>query len=447
MAMAMICLASCSKKLDSLSPKDAIPLENLSDKDIALLRNGIYNKMEDAVFSFWFDFDKRGENFVSGPGFSLIDPINMSPESTDIGGMWRSTYTNLDKVNSFIETIDNLGAAASTTQLSYKGEALYFRALLYYNLVIRWGDVPILTKSTFEKVQRSPAVDVWKQIITDLTTAEPLVAPYTNSYYVSQPAVQALLAKVYLAQKNYDDAITYANKVIATGKFAQATDANGYAAMFVSASTSKELIFALANNTINNQHLFYQDVNDVDATWDFSPDPTLFTNLYADNTSGAVVRMNDKRKTAVFFSNNTRLTKFPNGKTGQQLVATASAISTPIVVSRYSEVLLILAEAQSLSPNSSIGAAAATLNPYFANRYSNPPAQAAVATLSATNFQNLILNERRREFFGEGQWWYDVKRTNRTDLFSTLGGRSYLLLYPIPQTERDLAGYTQNTGY
>jgi hypothetical protein len=450
MAVVAVLLISCSKQLDSVSPRDAVSEENLTAADIALLRSGMYNRMEDAVYAAWFDFDVKGENFASGPGFSLVDPMNMTTTSPEVAGIWRSTFTNLLQPNFLIESIDNLGNNATAIQRTYKGEALYFRALLYYNLVTRYGGVPIITKKNFEPVQRSTEQETWAQIVSDLKSAEELTGAFTDRFYVSKPAVQALLAKVYLAQKQYDSVITYANKIIATGRFSLATDSASFAAIFFSGSTSRELIFALANNTVNSPHLFYQQVNDVDGSWNYSPSPGLYTSLYADNTIGGAVRSRDKRRSAVFFSNNSRVTKFPNSGSGQQSLATPAinnANQAPIVVSRYADVLLMLAEAQSMSPNSSISAAAATLNPYFINRYNTPPAQASVVSLSAVDFQNLILNERRREFYGEGQWWYDVKRTNRLNLFSSLAGRNYLMLYPIPQTERDLAGYTQNPGY
>ncbi len=445
-----VLLYSCSKQLDAVSPRDAVPENRLTSNDIALLRNGMYNRIEDAVYASWFDFDVKGENFASGPGFSLVDPMNMTTTSPEVLSIWRAVYTNVLQPNFLIETIDNLGSSATQQQLSFKGEALYFRALLYYNLVTRYGGVPLVTKRTFENVPRSTEQQTWNQIIGDLRLAEQLTPAFSDRFYVSKSAVHAMLAKVFLAQKEYDSVINYANRVVATGRFSPATDSASYASMFFSGSTSRELIFALANNTLTNQKLFYQMVNDVDGSWNYGPTPSLFTNLYADNTIGTAVRRGDRRRTAVFISNNTRITKFPNARSGQQSLATPAtnnANQTPIIISRYSDVLLMLAEAQSLSSNSSISAAAATLNSYFTTRYNNPPTQASVASLSPANFQNLILNERRREFFGEGQWWYDVKRTNRLDLFASLAGRNHLMLYPIPQTERDLAGYEQNPGY
>lgn len=72
------------------------------------------------------------------------------------------------------------------------------------------------------------------------------------------------------------------------------------------------------------------------------------------------------------------------------------------------------------------------------------------ASMTDVDFQNLVLDERRRELYCEGFRWYDLKRTGRLDLFKTLNGRTHLMYWPIPQTEIDLAGadnYPQNPGY
>ena len=71
-------------------------------------------------------------------------------------------------------------------------------------------------------------------------------------------------------------------------------------------------------------------------------------------------------------------------------------------------------------------------------------------SMGEQDFQNLILDENHREFYGEGRRWFDIKRTGRTDLYDTWDGRDFLLYWPIPQDERDIAGhanYPQNPGY
>lgn len=439
----MIVSLSCSKKLDDIKPRNAILQEQLTDADIGKLRNGVYAQVEQGVFNFAFDFDVRANNFTGGPGFSLVDAVNMIPSDVGILSMWRNAYSRIADVNFLLETLEK-SPTATTEKQTYKGEALYFRALLYYHLVTRWGGVPILVSRGFDIIQRSEEKQVWDQIKTDLLAAESLVPDFSTKFLVSKQAIQSLLARVYLAINDKPNAIVYSDKVLnyatATSKFALTTDANTFATNFTAGTISKEVIFAFVNSNTNNRKLYYSFVNDVDPTWNYSPSADIYSNLY--NNSLTPTRIGDKRKTAVFSSDNTRIIKFPNGKSGQQLVTTSNADATPVIVSRFSELFLIKAEAQGVGAD-----AAVTLAPYLVARYTTPPSPATVGSLSTTDFENLILDERQREFYGESYRWYDIKRTNRLDLLPSLMGRNYLLFYPIPQAEKDLTGYTQNPGY
>jgi starch-binding outer membrane protein, SusD/RagB family len=430
-------LISCSKELDEVKPKNGILQEQLNDGDIGKLRNGMYSTVEGGFFGFAFDFDRRADNLRGGPGFSLVDAVNMAPSDPDLLGLWRRAYNPLADVNFLIETIDKSALNTPLIQ-TYRGEALYFRALLYYQLVTRWGGVPLLKTRTFEAVQRASEDEIWTLIIDDLKASELLLSDVSNKFFLSKQAVQAMLARVYLARNDKQNAIAYADLVINSNKFSLTTDSSSFATNFIANTTSKEVIFAFINSNTNSRKLYYQLVNDVDPTWNYSPSLNLFNTLY----SNATGRAGDKRRRAVFSNDNTRIIKFPNGKTGQQLVTTTSADATPVIVSRLSEMYLIKAEAQGVGMP-----AQTTLTPYFAARYTTPPSPGLIAALNATEFQNLILDERQREFYGEGYRWFDIKRTKRLDLLPSLNGRDYLLYYPIPQLEIDLAKYTQNLGY
>ncbi|WP_170122776.1 hypothetical protein [Mucilaginibacter oryzae] len=100
-----------------------------------------------------------------------------------------------------------------------------------------------------------------------------------------------------------------------------------------------------------------------------------------------VVKAKDKRKTAVFTADQTRIIKFPNGKANQQLAVSSNPLTTPIIISRLAEMYLIKAEAQGASKG------AVTLAPYFVNRYKLPPSTSSVAALTATQYQGLLLDD------------------------------------------------------
>ena len=437
-----ITLVSCSKELD-VAPQNAIPQGSLSSSDVAQLRTGMYSKMEDVLFRYYFDFDKRGENLQAGPSTpALIDPVGLTPSDADVATLWSNAYSGINILNFLINTVDGFGANADATVKSYKGEALYFRALLYYNLVTRWGGVPIVLKNTNEVVQRSTEEQTWAQIKSDLTAARGLVGAFKDKFYVSDQSVMALMARVAIATGDNTSAALYADSVInmSNGKFALATDSAAYSSIYVSGTTSKEIILALANNSTANLHVLYGSTNDTKASWLYSATDFVYNNLFKDQMA-PIAKAGDKRAAATFTSDKTRIIKYPNGRAGQQLVAPADANTSPIQVSRIAEMYLIKAEAQGASQG------APTLATYLATRYRNPIAASVISQLSAQQYQDLILDEYRREFFAEGYWWFAVKRTKRTDLLTTLAGRTNLLYYPIPQVQRDLGGYEQNPGY
>lgn len=432
----LLSVTGCSGMLDDIRPKDKIPQDQLTEDDLGKLLNGVYAEMEELVFKFYMDGDVKGENFKAGPGFSLNDPMLMAPSSSDVLDKWQKSFTTLKQINFLVENFEASDNTDSKLVRQVGGTAYYFRALIYYNLVTRWGGVPILPKRTYDVVPISPEADVWNFILEDLQKAENLLPNFTDRFYVSLSACEALYAKVYLALKNYEQADIYASKVLANSSFALSTNSEEYASPFISNTSSKEVVFALANKRSSSLLLFYQTVNDIDPTWDYSPSADCYENLYKDTS----VKKEDIRRQAVFNEDNSRVIKFPNGSTGQ-FITNEQPSQTPIVVTRIAEMYLIKAEAKGAINGLS------ALKDFMTKRYSqvNLP-----SSLSDKEFQDQILDERHREFYGEGQRWYDLKRTNRFDLFQSLNGRDYLMYFPVPQSEIDLAGeanYPQNNGY
>ena len=153
-------MTGCSGILDDMRPKDQIPQDMLSESDLEKLLNGVYAEMEELVFKFYMDGDVKGENFKAGPGFSMNDPMLMAPSSKEVLSQWQKCFTALKQVNFLVETYEASSNKESQVVKQTGGTGYYFRALIYYHLVTRWGGVPILRKRTYDVVPISPETEV-----------------------------------------------------------------------------------------------------------------------------------------------------------------------------------------------------------------------------------------------------------------------------------------------
>jgi hypothetical protein len=132
----------------------------------------------------------------------------------------------------------------------------------------------------------------------------------------------------------------------------------------------------------------------------------------------------------------------PDDTSGGKYPTTAGAEDIHVI--RFAEILLIKAEA--LARQNQLSAAV--------DEYNKIRVRAGLAPHTFGNqvtTQQEVLDEidlqRRLEFFAEGDRWPDLVRTGRWQQVLP-GIPSYQTLYPIPQSEIDVAGgLVQNPGY
>ncbi len=133
------------------------------------------------------------------------------------------------------------------------GEAHLMRALAYFHLVRIYGPVPIITNTAANisnfQVPRNVVPDVYKFIVNDLLfaeancTAKKRGSTYSANAHVSSGSASALLAKVYLYMQDYPNARAEAEKVINSGEFKlYGIDIAGkqYSDLFLTANNNNE---------------------------------------------------------------------------------------------------------------------------------------------------------------------------------------------------------------
>ena len=141
----------------------------------------------------------------------------MDGSEGELNSLWAAQLTTVSRINLYLDiegngTIDWTGEGALRNQLL--GEAHFFRAYYYFNLVRVFGAVPIYTEPLREVADaqgtRAPVPAVYDQIKTDLNRAVELLPPTQTGDdvgRVTSHAARAVLAKVHLTLEEWQSVL------------------------------------------------------------------------------------------------------------------------------------------------------------------------------------------------------------------------------------------------
>ncbi|MCY1719369.1 RagB/SusD family nutrient uptake outer membrane protein [Prolixibacteraceae bacterium Z1-6] len=144
------------------------------------------------------------------------------PSNGDVASMWASAYKGIARCNDFLIHIDDISFAENESgrKERMKGEALFLRALFYYQLTMIYGDVPLILdvqEVSEAMVPRNPQAEVIQSIYDDLDVAvNSLPATYSGSDIAraSKGAALTLKTKVQLLEEDFAGAAASAKAVI-----------------------------------------------------------------------------------------------------------------------------------------------------------------------------------------------------------------------------------------
>lgn len=155
-----------------------------------------------------------------GSPWSQLDFYNLTPNTDryyNFLNMFITIYESVKNTNVLISRIDNIEWDSEEERNLFLGEAYWHRAYWYYRLVNSYGDVPFIgdelagAKLDFYSHSRWTILD---KIQEDLEFAAQWLPDNAEPNAVSKAACNHLLAKVYLANMEYDKAYEAATQVI-----------------------------------------------------------------------------------------------------------------------------------------------------------------------------------------------------------------------------------------
>ncbi|GGA82063.1 RagB/SusD family nutrient uptake outer membrane protein [Puia dinghuensis] len=207
---------ACNKKLNYSDQNN--PTTDSYFKTAAELRNGVdavYSSLHSANLAgreWFFTHDMRGGETGSGgaqleaPRAELLTQPSPSPSNAVMTSVWTGTYEMINRANLVISKAPGVKDDPASAAVIV-GEAEFLRAWAYFELVTMWGDVPLYTvpvTSVTGYKGKTPAADVYTQIISDLTdAAAKLPNTHSTDGRATMDAANFLLGKVLMQKGDY----------------------------------------------------------------------------------------------------------------------------------------------------------------------------------------------------------------------------------------------------
>lgn len=449
--------ASCGKDFLNRPPEDNLVVDNFykTDAQVQASTGALYGPV-------WHDFNDKpmwaiGE-LASGNARSWSDDVTawgaLSVNNTDdqLRRTWAACYTAVAQANLALKNLSTVAPGITPAVLNQaKGEARFWRGMAFFYLGRIFGSVPLLENNLDHLndplLPRAPKEDVFKFIIRDLKEAETLLrtgmrtSNYGSNLRLSKGSAKALLSKVYLYIRDYENARIKAEEVISSGEFKLfgITGADGipsltYADLFKQQNNANEETIAAFQWKINGSA--WGVANSLQAYFGYSNTVTQCGDGWA--VAGPTIDLQkayeptDKRRKPTIMlrgdvypelnidaggytfptdgsaqGTNAAVKKYvvggPKENPGYQNQQQRTESQTYLL--RYADVLLIHAEAI-------LAANASTSDPKALESFNKIRRRAGLLERSSIT-QDDILKERRIEFAFESDYFYDLTRIDR----------------------------------
>ena len=503
-ALPLLIVAGCSKKFLEIAPQGQLTAtQALLDPNAAnQLVGGVYNTLYFGGFGNttvgfeWAilndvasdDADKGStpSDFNAG-GAGDIDNFTADAHNGIFNNIWNGHYLGIARANKAIDILSS-STFDSTTKNRLLGEVKFLRGLYYFDLVRTFGGVPKVIRTpqpsevnNDEFQTRASAADIYAVITGDLQFAVDNLPvkgdAATQTGRANKGTAQSYLAKVYLYQKNWQNVFDLTQAVINSNSYSLVPDYNlifrEHSVNGIGGANNSESIFEVQTG-------LNVDENAVSSLFSNGQGPRGkggwndlgfgFNNPTADLANA--YEPGDTRKNATIIFINPTVAGKDNGtylwdgfripsqdsvenprysyKAYHSSIAESPQLSNNkdtkpknIRLMRYSEVLLMYAEAAAMLGNTT--EATAKLN-MVRTRANLPP---------STGTQQNIWNERRVELAMEQDRFFDLVRQGRAGTVLRASGKAFVdgknEVFPIPEDQIALSGtvprLTQNPGY
>jgi hypothetical protein len=484
----------CNKFLDT-QPQGAYTLENYPYQAGA----GPYDTYIFGAYNFLRDYNISAAPFIvatsirsddadkgstasdGGADVITMDNFPVLPSNGIANALWVNYFTLINRCNIALDQIKNNNAIVADVAIKTQSEAemRFLRGYSYFMLVRLFGGVPIIDKLTDvaqSNVPRATAAATYAFIEQDLQFASTnLPASWDPKFTgrITRGAATGILAKVYLTEQKWADAMNAANSVMTYGQYDLSTP---YTKVFSEdGENSKESVFeiqATASSTAPTDNgVQYTNIQGVrgsgefDMGWGWNTPSTVLESAYETNDPR-------KARTILYTAAGSKSlygedipAGLPNPRYNNKVYTSPTLRALynnrmgywmNVRILRYADVVLMYAEAANeVGGAANIASATTALNSVRARaRNGNGTILANVTATTQAALRDAIRRERRVELAMEHDRFFDLVRWGVSQDAMTAAGKTNFSagrdnLLPVPQAQIDLSKgvLTQNPGY
>lgn len=415
-----------------------------------------------------------GESATDVIGWQQVDLMTHNPVNANLKDIWNWMFAGVNRSAYILEFKDKIEFDGKAQIIA---EARFLHAYYNFELVKWFGGIPLKGDERFGLgdelvIPRSSVEEVYASIEQDLLLAIQDLAPIAPQVgRVSKGAAQALLGKVYLYQGKYDQAGPMLENVISGGGYSLKQGAD-YAKLFeAEGENGSESVFEIQYTDVEGAAFTCLQCSEGNVAVGFSGPRNysgpLFTSGFSFNVptadAAAIFEDDDLRKDVTILDmetfgpdngasygpgyNDTGFfnRKYIPRKRSEEAQGDLN-LTNPnnYCAIRYADVLLMAAEAFSRTGDN--GRAQQYLNEVRRRAFGDMDHD---VTSTGNALTNAILEERRKELFGEGHRFFDLVRTGQAQgaIPGYVEGKNNLFPIPLEEIQFSNGLWTQNPQY
>ncbi|MBC9931563.1 RagB/SusD family nutrient uptake outer membrane protein [Chitinophaga qingshengii] len=193
LSVLILCTCACKKNYLDRKPSDLITEQEVfkNIENAERFVNTTYQSLPNMFQSWGWPLSSATDETNqaidnSGADAGSFNTGSMSPSNFPMSGLWGEFYGKIRSCNLFLKNYDKIPHDPNDPQRRsrLKGEVLVLRAFYYFQLVIRWGDVPLLqeVENPFDNpngiyFKRNSVAEVMGTVVKDLDDAMALLPP------------------------------------------------------------------------------------------------------------------------------------------------------------------------------------------------------------------------------------------------------------------------------